>query len=215
MRAFLTRFQLGKDRDHNRQRRQPDIALHIELLAAATHPEPSPPSAPSSAPASSPDPSDGQKKVAFISPPQSPVSAILDRDLPSTPQPEPAPAKSSVSRFQAAHAEKTRTPSPLAPSSKLDLSSRPPVKPTAPRATSPYLQRDLLSAQSLRSATPYSTMSAQTSGSRILAAASWSELTEDDLVSNIGSRERTRQEVLFEIISSEERYVLLPTSSPP
>jgi hypothetical protein len=35
-----------------------------------------------------------------------------------------------------------------------------------------------------------------------LAAQSWSEVTEEDLVSNLGSRERTRQEVLFEIISS-------------
>jgi hypothetical protein len=48
-------------------------------------------------------------------------------------------------------------------------------------------------------------MSNNTSGSRILAAQSWSEVTEGDLVSNIGSRERTRQEVLFEIISSEDR----------
>jgi hypothetical protein len=48
-------------------------------------------------------------------------------------------------------------------------------------------------------------MSTNTSGSRILAAQSWSEVTEGDLVSNLGSRERTRQEVLFEIISSEER----------
>ena len=50
-------------------------------------------------------------------------------------------------------------------------------------------------------------MSAQTTGSRILSAQSWSEVTEEDLVSNLGSRERTRQEVLFEIISSEERCV--------
>jgi hypothetical protein len=50
-------------------------------------------------------------------------------------------------------------------------------------------------------------MSSQATGSRILSATSWSEVTEEDLVYNIGSRERTRQEALFEIISSEERYV--------
>ncbi|KAJ3756742.1 Dbl domain-containing protein [Lentinula raphanica] len=61
------------------------------------------------------------------------------------------------------------------------------------------------SQQSLRSGTPYSQMSGV--GSRILSATSWSEVTEEDLVLNLGSRERTRQEVLFEIISSEERYV--------
>jgi len=38
-----------------------------------------------------------------------------------------------------------------------------------------------------------------------MSPASWSEHTEVDLVANIGSRERTRQEVLFEIVSSEER----------
>jgi len=189
MRAFLTRFQLGKDKESSRQRRpanSPSLAIpQFDLL---------------------PTDSDVHKKVAFISPPQSPVPAILDRDLPLPPQQEPGPEKTTVSRFQVMHAEKSPPPSS---SSKLDLSSsRPPVKPPATRPTSPYLQRDVLSAQSFRSATPYSTMSAQTSGSRILAAASWSELTEDDLVSNIGSRERTRQEVLFEIISSEERYVL-------
>lgn len=36
---------------------------------------------------------------------------------------------------------------------------------------------------------------------------SWSEITEDDLVQNLSPRERTRQEVLWEIVSSEDRYV--------
>lgn len=36
--------------------------------------------------------------------------------------------------------------------------------------------------------------------------ASWSAFTEENLVVNINSRERTRQEVLYEIVSSEERY---------
>ncbi|KAF8758527.1 hypothetical protein RHS01_03021 [Rhizoctonia solani] len=43
--------------------------------------------------------------------------------------------------------------------------------------------------------------------SAIQAAASWSEAAENDLVTNLGSRERTRQEVLWEIVASEERYV--------
>jgi len=190
MRAFLTRFQLGKDKEASRQRRpeySPSLAIpQLDLLPT--------------------DP-DVHRKVAFISPPQSPIPAILDRDLPLPPQQEPVPEKTTLSRFQVLHADKSPPPLPSS-SSKLDLSSsQPPPKPSATRPTSPYLQRDVLSPQSFRSATPYSTMSAHTSGSRILAAASWSELTEDDLVSNIGSRERTRQEVLFEIISSEERYV--------
>lgn len=159
--------------------------------------------------------SDVQKKVAFISPPPTPGHSVFERELPETPPVESssntAPLKTNVSRFQATHGEKLRAPPAVAvsapSSSRVDVSSRTAVKATTTRATSPYLQRDFVSAQSLRSTTPYSTMSAQTSGSRILAATSWSEVAEEDLVSNIGSRERTRQEVLFEIISSEERYV--------
>jgi hypothetical protein len=37
----------------------------------------------------------------------------------------------------------------------------------------------------------------------------WSQWADEDLLMNLGPRERTRQEVLWEIVSSEERYVLL------
>ncbi|CEH12525.1 FACIOGENITAL DYSPLASIA PROTEIN [Ceraceosorus bombacis] len=39
------------------------------------------------------------------------------------------------------------------------------------------------------------------------SAPSWSQMTQRDLVDNLGPRERTRQEVLWEIVASEERYV--------
>ncbi|KAJ3811633.1 Dbl domain-containing protein [Lentinula aff. lateritia] len=65
--------------------------------------------------------------------------------------------------------------------------------------------RTASTAHSGGTATSASASSASTS--RILSATSWSQVTEDDLVSNLGARERTRQEVLFEIIQSEERYV--------
>lgn len=42
---------------------------------------------------------------------------------------------------------------------------------------------------------------------RSIGAPSWSEMTQDDIVNNLGSRERTRQEVLWEIVASEERYI--------
>jgi hypothetical protein len=32
-------------------------------------------------------------------------------------------------------------------------------------------------------------------------------MAEEELIANLGPRERTRQEVLWEIVSSEERYV--------
>ncbi|KAJ2913718.1 hypothetical protein MD484_g6683, partial [Candolleomyces efflorescens] len=160
---------------------------------------------------------DVQKKVAFLSPPPTPNN--LDRPLPDPTTPTnaspPAPLRTTVSRFQAAHGKEPRPHPPggtPASSSKTDLSSsanKSSTKATSTRTASPYLQKsfDGASAPSLRSGTPYSTMSQNTSGSRILAASSWSEVTEGDLVSNIGSRERTRQEVLFEIIQSEDRYV--------
>ena len=40
----------------------------------------------------------------------------------------------------------------------------------------------------------------------ITSHTSWSKFTESDLVANINSRERTRQELLFEIVASEEKY---------
>ncbi|KAJ7063238.1 hypothetical protein C8F01DRAFT_1209582 [Mycena amicta] len=148
------------------------------------------------------------KKVAFKSPPPTPSNV----EAPSNNGSPTVPLKTSVSRFQAAHGKEPRgSTSTGASSSKTDLASsgKTAVKSTSTRASSPYLNKtgDVGSSQSLRSGTPYSSMSNATSGSRILAAQSWSEVTEEDLVSHLGSRERTRQEVLFEIISSEERYV--------
>jgi hypothetical protein len=159
--------------------------------------------------------SDVHKKVAFISPPPTPVN--VDRALPDAPVASLAsvalPLKTTVSRFQATHGKEPRgSISTTASSSKTDVGAtitKPAQKAASTRATSPYLQKqgEGASAASLRSGTPYSQMS-NTSGSRILSAQSWSEVTEEDLVSNLGSRERTRQEVLFEIISSEERCVI-------
>lgn len=153
--------------------------------------------------------SDNHKKVAFISPPGTP--ATLDRALPDAPgnaTPAP-PMKTTVSRFQATHGKEPRGSTSTASSSKVDVASthkgNSSAKAASTRTASPYRGNgDVGSLPSLRSGTPYSQMS-NNSGSRILAATSWSEVTEEDLVSNLGSRERTRQEVLFEIISSEER----------
>ncbi|SPO25108.1 uncharacterized protein UTRI_02791_B [Ustilago trichophora] len=43
--------------------------------------------------------------------------------------------------------------------------------------------------------------------SRSFGFPTWSEMTQQELVQNLGPRERTRQEVLWEIVASEERYV--------
>lgn len=44
-------------------------------------------------------------------------------------------------------------------------------------------------------------------GGEIVQHLTWSEIVNDELVDNLGGRERTRQEVLFEMVCSEERYV--------
>ncbi|ORY90207.1 hypothetical protein BCR35DRAFT_299782 [Leucosporidium creatinivorum] len=42
----------------------------------------------------------------------------------------------------------------------------------------------------------------------IYAPTTWSELAHPELVDNVSNRERTRQEILWEVVASEERYVL-------
>lgn len=156
---------------------------------------------------------DVQKKVAFISPPGTP-GPDLDQALPSSETPTPnntsgAPLKTTLSRFQAAQQLKDpRGSTSTAASSKTDVAAtvKSPKPASTRAATSPYPRNygDGASIhQSLRSGTPYSQMTHESS--RILSVQSWSEGAEEDLVSNIGQRERTRQEVLWEIVASEER----------
>ncbi|KAL4250395.1 Endocytic & GEF Adapter [Abortiporus biennis] len=157
---------------------------------------------------------DVQKKVAFISLPPTPGPS-LDKPLPSSDTPVPsngAPTKTTVSRFQASHGKDPRGSTSTAASSKTDVASTvKSAKAASTRtATSPYTRGfDGVSLhQSMRSTTPYSQMSQMSAASsRILSVQSWSESAEEDLVSNLGQRERTRQEVLWEIVASEERYV--------
>lgn len=47
----------------------------------------------------------------------------------------------------------------------------------------------------------------QQQNTSIMQHLTWSEITDEQLVENLGGRERTRQEVLFEMVCSEERYV--------
>ena len=178
---------------------------------------------------SNPPLQDVHKKVAFISPPQSPVT-----QKPPDPTTLPAPAtgtgtddskrrantsdalpsKSQVSKLIAIHDGRTSTTSTV----KLNTTSATPKGPSRPNIPSPtYISAhfnavgipiihpdapSIRGPPSLRAGTPFSQMS-QRSG--VLTTASWSEAAEEDLVSNLGQRERTRQEVLWEIVASEER----------
>lgn len=157
--------------------------------------------------------SDIQKKVAFLSPPPTPAPVLGSLpETESTTGLSAAPVKSTVSRFQATHSKDTRGSTSTAASSKTDVAStvaRSTRQASTRTAASPFISKSYNDGasihQSLRSGTPYSQMS--NASSRILLAQSWSEVAEEDLVSNIGQRERTRQEVLWEIVASEERCV--------
>ncbi|KAF8343957.1 Dbl homology domain-containing protein, partial [Cantharellus anzutake] len=65
--------------------------------------------------------------------------------------------------------------------------------------------------QSMRSSSPMSYLSNRTS---IQAPASWSEAAEEDLVFNLGARERTRQEVLWEILLKMKETFIDPLLHP-
>lgn len=176
---------------------------------------------------------DVHKKVAFVSPSQSPAAqkpldTLINVAASATPTDDskrranasdPLPSKSQVSKLIAIHDGRTSTQSTTS-TVKLNATSaaaRVPSRPNIPSPTHtptrfnavgiPITHPDVASIRgppSLRAGTPFSQTS-QRSG--VLATASWSEAAEEDLVSNLGQRERTRQEVLWEIVASEERYV--------
>lgn len=150
---------------------------------------------------------DVQKKVAFLSPPSTlatpPARSTEATDRKALPD---VVSKTTVARLQSE--ARSSTPN----TSKTNLGNTVVAK-SGPLSTKVTITRGVVtpprfhdSAASVRSGTPYSTQSANSS--RILATASWSEAAEEDLVSNLGPRERTRQEVLWEIVASEERYVV-------
>ncbi|KAH9966729.1 hypothetical protein BC827DRAFT_693372 [Russula dissimulans] len=156
---------------------------------------------------------DVQKKVAFISPAPTPTPSSLGLDSPVADDAS-ATNKSTVVRSPPTHPRDTRgSTSTAASASRTDVgsskNSTATVKATTTRsAPSPYPTKpgygDGASIhQSLRSGTPFS----QKSMGSVLPPASWSEGAEEDLVTHLGPRERTRQEVLWEIVASEERYV--------
>jgi hypothetical protein len=173
-----------------------------------------------------------EKKVAFRSPPPSPgpdsaFSQSMSREAEVGPGASTVsltgPLKTPASRFQSQHGHGHSSDAARGSTSTQASSSRTQVGvgtnskatgsavrlATTRSATSPYPKNDAASMhQSMRSNTPYS-QAESAYPSEILAVTSWSEAAESDLVSNLGPRERTRQEVLWEIVASEERFVFL------
>lgn len=165
-----------------------------------------------------PDTAAVSKKVAFISPApttasvisplvESPNSAptsatVAPNDHPSIRVRSPLPGHLNGST-SAPVARHVSDPPPriggYTPGATAGMNpSRAPNAAASRHASNAYLGE----AASMRSGTPLSYISGRTG---IQAAASWSEAAEGDLVSNLGARERTRQEVLWEIVASEDR----------
>lgn len=77
-----------------------------------------------------------------------------------------------------------------------------------PHSTGKYNSMGLPMADNVSFVRPGTSMSHMSGRTVVLTTASWSEAADEDLVSNIGQRERTRQEVLWEIVASEQRSVI-------
>lgn len=148
----------------------------------------------------------GERKVTFKSPPPTPaVSAVLDSHVGSMSSPQEVLPKRSDSIHR---------PDPISPPG----SSRQSFIHSFPRPSSS--RKASFPSSSFRGSSPTkrslgvispspSEMSAATgsAASFLPVANTWSEMTDPDLVDNLGMQERTRQEVLWEIVSSEERCV--------
>ncbi|KAI6043360.1 hypothetical protein EDC04DRAFT_2957796 [Pisolithus marmoratus] len=123
---------------------------------------------------------DTQKKVTFLSPLQTPSGLLVTQPLPDTNSSTNTRSSQQSSADAASKSTTTSTPSPTA---------------TAPPAVTQLAQCQTLFSQMSMSST------------HIPAVSLWSEGAKEDLISNLGPCEWTRQEVLWEIVTSEEQYV--------
>ena len=153
------------------------------------------------------------KKVAFLFPPLTLSNPDADDPLSEDAS---TSNKSTAVRSQFSHPKDPRSyMSTAASGSRPDVGSSQnstqtveatSTRSVAPNSAKPAYGDGATIHQSLRSGTPFS----QKSIGSALPPASWGEGVEEDLVTNLGPRERTRQEVLWEIVASEERYGCYP-----
>ena len=160
----------------------------------------------------------GAKKVTFRSP--------IPKQLPSGPLAGPSAPSSPTRNGPREVSQASRTDRAASPAAKLPFlnsqrsasaQSRPFTRHSLPALSNPLRRKPSLGSSSrapsptksimspvstTASERPYSRASTQ---SYLPPPNSWSEMAEDDLIANLSPRERTRQEVLWEIVSSEER----------
>ena len=133
------------------------------------------------------------KKVTFRSPAPTPSTSVALNDMVNSIEPIPSPTRASSPEKQPTA---QRPSAPSRSSTSQSYSSR--------RSLS--TRRSYLHNGSQRSPTsPTESDGSLSAQSYLPPPNSWSEMAADDLIANIGPKERTRQEVLYEIVSSEER----------
>lgn len=140
------------------------------------------------------------KKVTFRSPAPTPTTSIPLNDIIASTEPSHASSPTYLTRAPSPDKQTNGQPSrPSAPSRSSTAQSY-----SSKRSLS--TRRSYLYNSSQQSPTsPTESDGSLSAKSYLPPPNSWSEMAADDLIANIGPRERTRQEVLYEIVSSEER----------
>jgi uncharacterized membrane protein len=140
---------------------------------------------------------EGGKKVTFRSPNPTPApsTSLLG---PIAPVPR-SPDKKNSRLLDERPNPPSRASTAQSYSSRRSLSMR--------KTSTPYGQPFAPSPNKSPLLSPSESDGSQSTRSYLPPPNSWSEMAEEELIANLGPRERTRQEVLWEIVSSEERYV--------
>jgi hypothetical protein len=140
---------------------------------------------------------EGGKKVTFRSPNPTPApsTSLLD---------SPAPVPRSPDKMNSRLVDERPNP-PSRASTAQSYSSRRSL--SMRKQSTPYGQPFAPSPNKSPLLSPSESDGSQSTRSYLPPPNSWSEMAEEELIANLGPRERTRQEVLWEIVSSEERYV--------
>lgn len=146
---------------------------------------------------------EGGKKVTFRSPIPTPATSIAFNDMINS----GPPGGSSSAQAQAGPStSSTRPGSPIKLEEPIQTHSRPSA-PSRSSTSQSYSSRRSFSMRKGESPvlSPTPSDGSLSNKSYLPPPNSWSEMAADDLIANLGPRERTRQEVLYEIVSSEER----------
>jgi hypothetical protein len=138
---------------------------------------------------------EGGKKVTF----RSPIPTVVSSTRPQGEISEHTRAASPerMNETQSRPAAPSRSSTAQSYSSKRSLSTR--------KSSVPYGQRFSGSPTKSPMLSPTESDGSQSTRSYLPPPNSWSEMAEEELIANLGPKERTRQEVLWEIVSSEER----------